>query len=212
MRPIFLWYTYLPMTKKEETIATYEKSAEALAEKFDAIGPRIDDIDYVFRMCNKQNPVVLEIGCGNGRDAKAILTHTNNYTGIDISKNLLQLAQENVPQAIFQLADVENYKFPTHLDIVFAFASFIHSDKANLASIMRKLFNSLNEDGLVFISLKYSPVYEEVTKTDKFGTRTYYHYSQQETETLTGGLTPIHTSIKELAGQIWIDVLYQKIS
>lgn len=44
---------------------------------------------------------VLEIGSGTGRDAKALLKLGYTYTGTDISKGLLQLAQNRNPQAHF---------------------------------------------------------------------------------------------------------------
>ena len=153
---------------------------------------------------------MLEIGCGNGRDAKEILRHTQDYTGIDISSNLIQLARNNNPQASFIQADIENYTPQKGLDVIFAFASLIHVSKETLENVMVRLYESLNQNGILFVSLKYAKEYEEVTKTDEFGTRTYYHYSQEDTIKLGGTFKILHTTIQEAVGQVWIDVLYQK--
>ncbi len=198
------------MSVKTETVDTYNKSARALAEKFNAIGPRVEDINYVFSHSGKTNPFVVEIGCGNGRDAQEIIKRTNNYLGLDISPELLAIAKENLPEATFTVADVEEFIFPKDIDIVFAFASLIHVPKESFLNIMEQLFESVTKHGLVFVSLKYSDVYEQVTKEDEFGTRTYWHYSQSDVQNLAAGFTVTHTSIQEVAGQIWIDVLYQK--
>ncbi len=198
------------MSVKTETVDTYNKSAQALAEKFNAIGPRIEDINYVFSHGGKTNPFIVEIGCGNGRDAQEIIKRTNNYLGIDISQELITLAQESLPKTIFKVADVEEFTFPKDIDIVFAFASLIHVPKESFLHIMEQLFESVTKNGLVFVSLKYSDIYKQVTKEDEFGTRTYWHYSQSDVQDLASGFTVAHTSIQEIAGQVWIDVLYQK--
>lgn len=89
------------MDKKVQTIDTYNKSAQALARKFNDLGVRISDIEEVFNLLNKENSKVIEIGCGNGRDAEEIIKHTNDYLGLDISEELIKLAQEKVPQGNF---------------------------------------------------------------------------------------------------------------
>lgn len=198
------------MSLKKETIDTYDASAEALARKFDNQGARTDDINFVLAYSGVENPNVLEIGCGNGRDAKEICKHTNNYQGMDISKKLLDIARKNLPGQKFIVADIEEYDIPSELDIVFSFASLIHVPKDSFRSIMRKLFSSVTSNGLVFISLKHSNTYSQVTKTDEFGTRTYWHYSQADVEELASGFSIAHISIKQVVGQVWIDVLYQK--
>ncbi|OHA59595.1 MAG: hypothetical protein A2589_01910 [Candidatus Vogelbacteria bacterium RIFOXYD1_FULL_46_19] len=78
------------------TIETYNRQAVAFAAKFDEQGPRQDDIEKIFKLCQKTNPYVLEIGCGNGRDAAQIILKTTNYLGIDVSGSLLNLAKEKV--------------------------------------------------------------------------------------------------------------------
>lgn len=124
------------MSKKQQTIDSYNNSAQSLASKFDKQGARIANIEEVFDLVDKTNPVVLEIGRGNGRDAQEIVKRTNNYLGVDISSELIKIAEQNVPNGKFQIADFESYDFPENLDIVFAFASLIHADKDHFSSIL----------------------------------------------------------------------------
>jgi len=114
------------INKKQQTINTYNNTASRMAEKFNDLGARVNDIKETFEATSKNNPSVLEIGCGNGRDAIEIIKYTNNYTGIDIANKFIEIAKENVPQGKFEVADIENYIIPNNLDTVFAFASFIH--------------------------------------------------------------------------------------
>lgn len=198
------------MDHKAETIDTYNKSADALARKFDSQGARTEDINYVFSFCSKGNPSVLEVGCGNGRDAEEICKRTNDYEGVDISEGLLSLAKKRLPERSFTLADIETFAFPSNVDIVFAFASLIHVPQESFARILQRVFSSLNNQGLIFISLKHSPEYQEITKMDEFGTRTYWHYSQGDIEKIAHKFSILSVSIKDVRGQAWMDVLLQK--
>jgi trans-aconitate methyltransferase len=201
------------MDLKAQTVETYNKSAQALAKKFNDQGARVEDIEYVFSMCEqKNNPRVFEIGCGNGRDALEICKRTNAYQAIDISEELIRLAKEAVPYGNFKVADVEGYSFPSNIDIVFSFASLIHVPKENLKAIFSEIYDSLCEKGLLFVSLKHSPTYQQITKTDEFGTRTYWHYSPEDIAQTASQYKMIHTTIHELRGQVWMDILLQKCS
>ena len=89
------------MNKKLQTIETYNKSAKQLADKFDSLGTYAVDIEEVFDLVKKANPKVLEIGCANGRDALEILKRTNDYIGIDIAEQLIDIARRKIPRAKF---------------------------------------------------------------------------------------------------------------
>jgi trans-aconitate methyltransferase len=196
--------------KKAATIETYNRSADALAGKFDALGARVDDINETFKLIDKENPKVLEIGFGNGRDAQEILKKTNDYTGIDISTELTKLAQQKSPTGKFEVADVNSFEFPKQIDIVFAFASLIHLDRDELHRTLQKLFDNLAAGGVARISMKFSDQYQELTKADEFGTRTYYHYSNTEMAELAEGFSVVKNEVITRGDQKWLEVILQK--
>ena len=200
------------MDKKTQTVQTYNRSAMALAGKFDRMGARSKDIDETFALVEKENPKVLEIGCGNGRDAEYILEKTNDYLGTDISEELIKLAREKVPQAEFEVADVTSFEFPAGLDIVFAFASLIHVTKEEFSIILHKLSAALDDGGVIRISLKYNDHYIEVDQQDEFGDRTYYHYSEQDIRELAQNFKVLKMEVIGKSGTDakWIEVLLQK--
>lgn len=74
-------------------IRIYNENALAMADKFDAIGVRLADIEETLALV-KNNPKVLEIGCGNGRDAFEICKRTTDYLGVDASEKLIELARK----------------------------------------------------------------------------------------------------------------------
>lgn len=199
------------MSLKSETIATYNTHAEKFAEKFNKSGTRKTDIDFVFSFCNKENPIVLEIGCGNGRDAQEISKHTDRYLGIDASSELIAIAKRSLPDNHFAIANVEYFTFPTVVDITFAFASLIHLSKKEIINIFKKIEDVTPSGGLCFISCKYAPTYEQLTKKDDLGVRTYWHYSETDISGFTKKFAILNTKIQTVHNQEWIDVLFQKI-
>ncbi len=198
------------MDKKQRTVESYNKSAISIAKKFDNLSVRVENINEIFSLFNKLDLSVLEIGCGNGRDAQEIVKHTNNYRGLDISEELIKLARIKVPQTRFEIADVEQYDFPKNLDVVIAFASLLHVDKENFRVILEKIFASLNSGGVVYLSLKYSDVYKEVEQKDEFGVRTFYLYSKQDIREAAKGFRFLKEEVQELRGQKWLEVILQK--
>ncbi len=162
----------------DHTRLTYDIAAERMAEKFRAMGPRTADIEKIFSFVRKENASILEIGCGDGRDASEFVKRTSQYVGIDYSEGMLRLAREYVPGADFRLANVSEFEFPNDLDAIVAFASLLHLPPENIRNIVRKGYEALNAGGVFCISLKAGNGSE--TKTDEFGTRTYYYYEPED--------------------------------
>ena len=196
--------------KKRQTVNTYNRNAEALANKFDDLPVRLSDIDETFDLVKKKNPKVLEIGCGNGRDAVEICKRTNDYLGVDISEKLIRLARKKVPQGKFEVADIETFAFPPNLNIIFAFASLVHSPKEALSRTFDEIHDALDSGGVFRLSMKWNDRYSEVTKEDEFGIRTYFFYSLEDIKELGRGFVTIKNELLELRGQTWLEVLFQK--
>lgn len=192
------------------TEETYDNAAEGYSKRYAEIGARTNDVSKVFSYVEKENPVVMEIGCGNGRDAASILEHTNNYTGIDISAGMLAIAQKALPKANFVKADVATYDFPKCIDIIFAFASLLHISKEELHTILAKIHESLNEKGVVFISLKKGSHYEERVVEGQYGKRQFFYYSKNDVLEAAGGLFTEFWYDEQDREEQWFTLILQK--
>ena len=171
---------------KQITIDTYNNSAKELAQYFRGIGSRTGDIELAIKLSGSNKPDVLEIGCGDGRDAKEIVNRAGSYIGFDISKELIKIAKNYVPNADFLVADATDFDYGTSkYDVVFAFASLLHLNEAEISDVLTKVCTSLKPNGVVFISLKLSDKYEEKIKQDKFGTRIFYFYNPEVIKEIT---------------------------
>ena len=178
-----------------KTIETYDSSAGELAEYFKTVGARTDDIERAIELYGSANDLhVVEIGCGDGRDAEEIVPRTTSYIGVDPSAGLLEVARKRLPDVSFVKADALSYDYPSDIDIMFAFASLLHVNKSDMRRALEKAGTCLRPGGIYYIALKESDEYTEEIKNDKYGERMFYYYSP--------------AIIQDLADK-WFDVAYE---
>lgn len=173
------------MTTNGETKATYDKAAQAYAEKYEKMGARKVDVNRAMELWQAETrvgtaPQIVEIGPGNGREAEYILTLTDQYTGVDFSQEMIALAREKVPTATFVHANIVNYSFPENTDIILAFASLLHVSKEELEGIVAKAHIALSENGIIYLSLKRADVYYDQIQYDEFGGRHFFYYTKED--------------------------------
>jgi SAM-dependent methyltransferase len=193
-----------------ETIGAYNAGARIYADKFNQIvGTRAQDIALAFDASPAPHPRVLEIGCGNGRDAEEILKRTSRYTGVDASEGMIALARQRMPRTEFVLGDIERMPLAGKFDIVFAFASLLHIPKNRLQLVLRKIRNVLSTEGAFHISLKHADTYGEIMKRDKYGQRTFYLYSPEDISTLArrSGFAILRNEEVKMGERMWMEIL-----
>jgi SAM-dependent methyltransferase len=170
-----------------KTIETYDRSAKALAEYFKGAGARTKDIELALKLAGVTGGArVVEIGCGDGRDAVEIIKRTKWYEGFDPSEGLLEIARNKSPQTSFVRADALTYDYPSGLDVIYAFASLLHVNQDDLRAVFKKAFKALRKDGIFYISLKERDAYTEEVKKDEHGERMFYYYNVALIQALAG--------------------------
>lgn len=194
------------------TVQTYDSSAKELAEYFRGIGSRVGDIEHGLKLAGSpERPRVVEIGCGDGRDAAEIVKRAEFYQGFDPSAGLLALAREKVPGADFVLADALSYRYPKDMDVIFAFASLLHVNREDLAKVCEKAADSLRRDGIFFISLKERDSYAEEVKKDEHGERMFYYYTPALVKELASNVfTPVFEDHQLIGSTKWLTLALKK--
>lgn len=195
-----------------QTIETYDKSANELAEYFKGIGPRVRDIDLGLKLANVNgNAHVIEIGCGDGRDAKEIIKRVAWYEGFDPSKGMLKIAKATLPEISFVLADALTYNYPKQLDAIFAFASLLHVNKDDLTKVLKKCTKSLRLGGILYISLKEHNAYSKELVKDNYGERMFYYYNVNLITQIAGNsFTSIYTAHQKIGHTAWFTIVLKK--
>ncbi len=183
------WEASPTIEERRFTAAAYDANAEILATRYQSLRPegRIKDVDMAFEyLGNKENPLVVELGCGSGREVAAILEHTGRYVGIDISRKMIEIAQTVNPDGRFGVSDIAGYEFPVGgVDIVFAFASLLHLDHVEVKKILTKAQAAMNTGGIFYISLKHGDYRREI-KANEYGRRAFYYYLPEDIEAMAG--------------------------
>lgn len=197
---------------RQATIETYNQSAAELAEYFKGVGPRTEDINLVFDLISGvDNPRVIEIGCGDGRDALEIVARTNNYLGFDISKSFVDIAKQKVPEGRFVEADAATFEFPPEIDAIFAFASLLHLDKEEVRDIFSRAGAALKPGGIFFVWLKYRDAYQAELQRDQFGDRLFYYYNDELVQRLAGPDYEVASNQHNTIGSTeWLDMALRK--
>lgn len=197
---------------RQETRDTYNQSARKLSRHYDRIGSRDGDVDLAFTLAgNPKNAQVLEIGCGNGRDAIAILRNTSNYTGIDTSENMIGIAKAKVPHGTFLVADAADFEYVGPYDLVFAFALFRHLSIEEITVVMKKVAASLKPGGIFYLSSMLDEAYQKTERSDTYGTREMYLYNPRIIlKHCPPSLKKVQEIYDHIDGKEWFELAFQK--
>jgi SAM-dependent methyltransferase len=98
---------------------------------------------------------ILEIGCGSGNIARRMLDHGFDYLGMDISPEMLAIAQQQLPQGQFMEADMRNFKVKKTVEaalIIGRSLSYILSN-ADVLATFRAIHAALEPGGLLIFDV-----------------------------------------------------------
>lgn len=136
----------------DKTLAYYDINAKSFIE-----GTVNVDFTYVqnkFLDNIGDVAVILDLGCGSGRDTEYFLDRGYSVEAIDGSAELCKLASTYtgipVKHMLFQdLQEVDRY------DAIWACSSILHLSYADLVEVMKKMVIALKDNGIIYTSFKY---------------------------------------------------------
>lgn len=101
-----------------------------------------------------QHALVLDAGCGSGRDALAFYQQGYRVEAFDASPELVVLARQhtNLPVKHMTFTELDAVK---KYEGIWCCASLLHVPYAELPGVMDKLANALKPDGIWYLSFKY---------------------------------------------------------
>jgi len=134
----------------EQTRSTYTAIAEDFSRTRAQLWPALD----LFKDYIKENDKILDIGCGNGRLINLTRDIEVDYTGIDYSAPLVEIARENYPDEKFLVGDILDLDFPeNYFDVVLLIAVLHHIPSAALRDkAVRNMYRVLKPGGLVLMT------------------------------------------------------------
>lgn len=135
-----------------DTLSYYDSHAEEFYRN--TVDAELSAMQNLFLSKLKAGSLILDFGCGSGRDARYFLEHGYHVDLIDGSAELCKLAARytgaKVKNMRFQeLAEVDKYEG------IWACSSILHLPFEELADVMLKMAVALKNDGIIYTSFKY---------------------------------------------------------
>lgn len=136
----------------EKTIAYYNLNAKSFAAG--TVSVEFESTQKRFLNKMPKQAIILDFGCGAGRDTKYFLSHGFQVEAIDGSEELCKIASVYtgiaVKHMLFQeLNDESRY------DGIWACSSILHLPIRELEGVMWKMTEALREKGVIYTSFKY---------------------------------------------------------
>ncbi|HWD66838.1 MAG TPA: class I SAM-dependent methyltransferase [Caulobacteraceae bacterium] len=139
------------MNTATSSIGWYDANAEDFAER--SFGPGMADDHARFLAHMPSAGVVLDAGCGAGRDALAFLRAGRQVVAYDGSAGLARLASRNPGLDVLHMTHAD-IGWEAEFDGVWACASLLHLPRAELPAAFGHIARALKAGGVFYSSFK----------------------------------------------------------
>ena len=136
-----------------------DKTLNYYNEKSDLFAGETTDLEFSsiqdsFLKYLEPGSLILDFGCGSGRDSRYFMSKGFNVEAIDGSEEMVKIASKvtglPVRQMMFNELD-ENERY----DGIFACASILHVPYNELPDIFARLKRAVKKNGYIYVSFKY---------------------------------------------------------
>ena len=132
-----------------------------------------------FEQLKKPEGKLLEIGSGSGREAIEWIRMGYEYSGIDTSTALIDIAKETEPLGHYFLTSVYEMPFETNtFDAFSSWAMLPHIPKERIGRALDEIQRVLKPQGLGFIAMREGMEEKQEPETGRW----FSYYSQNELE------------------------------
>lgn len=130
----------------------YDRNAERFFRETVALDMR--SLHAPFRALMPDGALILDAGCGSGRDSRAFLDAGYRVHAFDASPRLAALAGHHLGQPVDTLR-FDQVNWSNRFDGVWACASLLHVPWAKLPDALERLATALKPEGALYASFKY---------------------------------------------------------
>ena len=133
------------------TIAYYNENADRYVT--DTVAVDMSGLHERFLAKIPNGGLILDAGCGSGRDSKAFLDRGYRVRAFDASYQVARLAEALIGQPV-PVQTFENFSERACYDGIWACASLLHLDEHQIPDALQRLWDALKPDGVLYLSFK----------------------------------------------------------
>jgi len=161
-----------------------------------------------------KNKKVLDIGCGTGRLISDLLDRGAIITGVDVSKNMLEVARKKFPKVHFIEGDIRKIPFKDDsFDFVIATFVIVHLQQCELEKAFDEVYRVLKPSGkfiLTNINQKKAPKLK-VKNIGEIVIKSYYHIPEHVIEALNNCRFSIEDEDFINEGDVWVNQIIRAV-
>ena len=123
----------------------------------------VDLITNVINTFNLSINSILDVGCGTGILANELKNMGMEVCAIDISEDMINVANETTTGIEFLVADMRNFKLNNMFDMITCTFDAINyiTDDEGMRDTMRTIYNHLNTNGVFVFDINTPYLYED---------------------------------------------------
>ena len=152
---------------------------------------------------------ILDVGCAHGEVVQQLHMRGYQMTGLDVSEELLRLAQKNAPESKFIHSDIRKFQSPPTYDGVYSIGVFnFFLNLEELTTVFQNLYKAMHDNSLFVFTMptadftfcEDAPNLESIRiceVSDKSAYIETYNYNQEKR------IREIKVTIFELINGIW---------
>jgi SAM-dependent methyltransferase len=133
------------------SVKYYDKNADAFAA--DTVSVDLTHLYAPFLDHILQGGLILDAGCGTGRDSLAFLKAGYRIEAFDASSEMVRIARKNTGLNVLQMS-FQEMSFERRFDGIWACASLLHVHKTEELGVFEKLSHALKQGGVLYASFK----------------------------------------------------------
>ena len=165
------------------TAEAFNRVADKYQERYTDIEGYFDTYDKFCQLIKNDSASILEIGCGPGNTTRYLLNQRSGFRilGIDIAHNMVAQARKNVPEAKFLMMDCRDIEYiKQEFDAVVCGFCIPYLDKMDVATLIVKLREKLNQNGVLYLSTIEGEDENNGIQTIEADEKVYIHHHQIE--------------------------------
>ncbi len=188
-----------------QTIAAYDQISARYSNQWFKSDAVTDLVDRFTRLLD-ENPVILDAGCGSGREINSLTNLGLDCIGVDLSYETVKLARNNCPSGYFRVMDVRELDFPDDLfDGIICIAVLHHLFDRDFRKTLAQFRRVTKSGGIIALTIRLGDGHF----ADEFGRFSILRNEELiKSELNTSGFLVVESVLSEShEGRRWLQLL-----